>query len=312
MNKLSGVLDAESFAELLGTICDEVVSGCGNLIDRFDFRYDVVMGEERDAVILAVIKAIDSGNFKSSGKERKDDWEKGWQENLVAFVASNYDIGTLAPKYISKHEVMRLFYRYVKPRDRMFELNFYTVFRHYLFLKYFGPYGNIFEFGCGSGYNLAIMNQLFPEKCIMGLDWAESSVKIANALGSQLGAPILGRRFDYYHPDYSLDIPSDSVVITLNSLEQLGSDHAAFLKFILKKKPALCINAEPFLELYNDNALIDCLAMRYHRCRKYLSGYFEALKRLECDGKIQIIKAQRVPLGSLFHEGYSIVVWRII
>lgn len=312
ISKSSGMLDAGCFAELLGTTRDEIAAACGELINGFDFRYDYVAGNDRDAVILKVIKAIDSGNFKVSGKERKDDWEQGWQENLDAFIASGYSIDALAPKYISKYDVSRLFSKYVRTRDRAFELNFYTVFRQYLFLTYFKTYRNIFEFGCGTGYNLAIMNRLFPDKRIMGLDWAGSSVKIADALGTHLKAPISGRRFDYYHPDHSLDIPAESVLITLNSLEQLGGDYGAFLDFVLEKKPSLCINAEPILEMYDENNLVDYLAIRYHNARNYLAGYYDALKRLEADGRIRIVREKRIPIGNFFHEGYSLIVWHVV
>lgn len=309
---LTGVLDADAFAILFGTTRENIISTCGELLQQFDFRYEAVTGVERDAIILDVLKAVDSGNFKVSGKERKNDWEQGWQENLDAFVGSGYDIAALAPKYISKYDVSRLFQQYIKPCDRMFELNYYTVYRQYLFSTFLKPFDAIFEFGCGTGYNLAVMNNLFPDKRVMGLDWAESSVNIANALGRQLNAPISGRRFDYFLPDCTLEIPANAAVITLNSLEQIGGDYQAFLDFILAKKPALCINAEPILEMYDDNNLIDYLAIRYHKLRNYLSGYYDALKLLEAQGKIRIAHAQRVPVGNYFHEGYSFIVWHVI
>jgi hypothetical protein len=194
----------------------------------------------------------------------------------------------------------------------MFELNYYTVYRQFLFSTFLEPFDSIYEFGCGTGYNLAIMNSLFPGKRIMGLDWAESSVNIADALGTRLNAPISGQRFDYFQPDYDLEIPANSAVITLNSLEQIGGDYQAFLDFILAKKPALCINAEPILEMYDDNNLIDYLAIRYHKLRNYLCGYYGALKLLEAQGRIRIVSAQRVPVGNYFHEGYSFIVWHVI
>jgi hypothetical protein len=308
---LTGTLDTNGYANLLGAAANDFLSICGSLLDKFDFRYEIVQKEERDEIILTVLKTIDSGDLIPSGKNRKDDWEKGWQENLDAFIASKCDLSALAPKYISKYPVSRLFQSYVKPYDKMFELNFYTIFRHYIFNTYLAPYRTIFEFGCGSGYNLAIMHQLFPDKNIVGLDWAESSVKIANALGSCLNATISGKHFDYFKPDYQLDIPSDSLLITLNSLEQLGSNYEGFLNFILEKKPALCVNAEPFLEMYDENNLIDYLALRYHKTRNYLNGYCDALLQLEAEGRIRIIKKQRVPIGNLFHEGYSFIVWNV-
>jgi hypothetical protein len=305
-------LDADTFALLFGTTRDDIIAKCGELIPSLDFNYEIVTAPEQDAITLDVLKAVDNGNFKVSGKERINDWEQGWQENLDAFVESGYDISSLAPKYISKYEISRLFQQYIRPHDGFFELNYYTVYRQYLFSTYLSQADSIFEFGCGTGYNMAIMSSLFPRKRIMGLDWAESSVKIADMLGSRLNAPISGRRFDYFHPDLSLDIPPGSAVITLNSLEQIGGDYSAFLDFIIAKKPAICINAEPFLEMYDENNLIDYLAIRYHKQRNYLCGYYSALKQLECDGKILIEKAQRVPVGNYFHEGYSFIVWHVI
>ena len=305
-------LDTNSFAYLFGTTPENIDVTCGEIINKFDFRYKIISEKERDEIILSVLKTIDSGDLKPSGNNRKGDWEKGWQENLNAFIASNYDISKLSPKYISKYDISRVFSRYVKPIDKQFELNFYTVFRHFLFNTYFKPYKNIFEFGCGSGYNLAIINKLFPDKHLTGLDWAESSVKIADSLGACLHAPISGKVFDYFQPDYSFDIPSGSLVLTLNSLEQLGSDYKLFLDFILKKKPALCINAEPFLEMYDENNLMDYLALKYHKTRNYLAGYYDALKDLESEGIVKINKAQRVHIGNLFHEGYSFIEWNVI
>jgi len=36
----------------------------------------------------------------------------------------------------------------------------------------------------------------------------------------------------------------------------------------------------------------------------------EYLKKLESENKIEILKIQKVPFGSTYHEGYSFVIWR--
>jgi hypothetical protein len=48
----------------------------------------------------------------------------------------------------------------------------------------------------------------------------------------------------------------------------------------------------------------------YHRKRGYLSGFLPRLKSLEAEGRITILEAKRMFFGSLYHEGYSFVVWR--
>jgi len=306
------MLDAEGFAKLLGTTPTDIERICGPLLREYDFRYVVLNNEELYDTLLEVSKTIDNTSLSSSGKDRLKDWEEGWEENLRDFVGKNYDLSALVPKYMHKFKIRRLFLKYIRPFDNDFEVNFYSVYRYYLFKKYLQKFECIYEFGCGTGYNLVIMAQLFPDKKLFGLDWAEASVKLVNTIATVYGFNLKGRRFDYFHPDYTLDIPENSAFITLNSMEQIGTNYDMFLNFTLKKKPALCINSEPILELYDENNLLDYLAMKYHIKRNYLKGYLNTLKKLEQNGKVEILQEQRVQSGNMFHDGYSIVIWRIL
>ena len=82
------------------------------------------------------------------------------------------------------------------------------------------------------------------------------------------------------------------------------------LEFFLESKPSICVHAEPLRELYDEKNLMDYLAMRYHEKRNYLVGLVPRLKELEMDGRIEILHLHRVMFGSLFHEGYSLLIWR--
>jgi hypothetical protein len=62
-------------------------------------------------------------------------------------------------------------------------------------------------------------------------------------------------------------------------------------------------------ELYNQETLFDWLGAQYLEKRGYLAGYLTALRRLEDQGRIEILKIQRT-FGGLYHDGYSYVVWR--
>ena len=44
--------------------------------------------------------------------------------------------------------------------------------------------------------------------------------------------------------------------------------------------------------------------------RRYLSGFLPYLENLEQQGRLEIIKKQRIYYGSFFIEGHSLVVWR--
>ena len=305
-------LDEASFARLFGTTADNIERQCGDLLQEYEFRYRVIHGDDFKKTILTVMRIIDESPLSVSGRGRYEDWEKGIGENLRAFETSNCDLGTLIPKYMHKFPVRRLFSEYIEPVDKDFEVHFYTVYRQYLFKEYLAEYGSVFEFGCGTGYNLVIMAQLFPGKRLLGLDWTKNSVKLVDTIALGLGIETMqGRLFDYFSPDDSLDIPMDTAIITLNSMEQLGEDYGSFLEFLMRKKPALCINSEPFVEMYDESDLLDYLAAKYHRRRNYLKAYLPALKRLEHDGRIEIVKEHRVQLGNMFHDGYSLVIWKI-
>lgn len=302
----------KNFADLFGAAVEEFSGDCKKLIAATDFRYQIVGKEEYNQILLDVLKKLDTDRLPVSGKERKDDWERGWSENLNGFIRNNHDLSQLVPKYIQpiKNTIKRFNRNYIKPADPNFELNFYTVYRRFFFEKYLSAFDSIYEFGCGTGYNLYILSQLFPEKKLFGLDWAIASRDLVNKIGEAFNANITGRLFDMFSPDDSLEINDNSIFITLNSMEQLGGDFEAFLNFILNKSPLLVINSEPLVELYDPKELLDYLAIKYHRKRGYLNNYLTRLKQLEAEGKIQILKMIRIYFGSLFHEGYSLVIWK--
>ncbi|MBA4373146.1 MAG: hypothetical protein C0402_09840 [Thermodesulfovibrio sp.] len=304
------LLTQTDFSALFGIKSGELPAACRELIDNLDFRYRRPDTAGRDRILLEVIRRLDSGNMSVSGEKRRPEWEKGWAENLQTFVQHDFDLGQLTPKYVRPDQPVRLHQEYVLPVCAEFELNFYTVFRNWLFRQYLHDAGTVFEFGCGTGYNLAMLARLFPQKQLYGLDWSVSSRDLVNKIAEATGYAITGLLFDMFSPDDTLVFPSGSAVLTLNSLEQLGTDHEQLIQFFLRKAPALCIHAEPFYELYDEKILPDYLAMQYHAKRNYLRGYLPRLRQLEEEGRIEILRIHRVPFGSLFHEGYSLCVWR--
>ncbi len=310
MNSKIRELGIRNCAKLFGATPKEIMNTCGDILSNNDFRFAILDREEKENTLLNVIKTLDTP-LSVSGKGRKNDWENGWSENLKAFIESNYDLSSLVPKYMYKSNTRRLFSEYIKPLHSDFEVNFYKAYRHFLFKKYLMNYKSIYEFGCGTGYNLVIMAELFPHKKLTGLDWATSSIQLVNKIAEKFGYHLQGHLFDYFNPDYSLNIEDNAAFITLNSLEQLGCDHHKFIQFIISKKPAICINSEPILELYDHNNLLDYLAIKYHNKRNYLNKYLTTLRKYEDEGVIEILKTQRVHSGNLFHDGYSYVVWKI-
>lgn len=303
-------LTVNDFAQLFGAKEEELSVKCKTLIEEMDFRYQIVSDEERDQLILSILKRISSDELKVSGEERKYDWEKGWAENLERFNKIP-DIQSLIPGYFRPYQILRLNHKYIKVFNPKFEINFYTIFRYYLFEKYLKDFDPIYEFGCGTGIGLVILAQVFPEKKIHGLDWVNSSKKLVDKIALMYGYNLTGHLFDMFHPDYDIEIPNNSAFITFHSLEQLGNNYEQFLQFIIQKRPMLCLNVEPIIELYNKDNLIDYLALMYHKKRGYLANYLTRLKQIEKEGKIAILNIHRVPFGSMYHEANSIIVWKV-
>jgi SAM-dependent methyltransferase len=200
----------------------------------------------------------------------------------------------------------------VETLDPNFELNWYRVFRLWLFQTYLAGVNTVYEFGCGSGFNIAALAKLYPEKRYYGLDWASQSVDIVNELGKKFGWDMHGRLFDFFAPDRGLCIEENSAILTIGALEQTGTEYGSFLQYLLDSSPRLCVHFEPILEWYDENNLIDYAAIRFHQKRNYWRGFPTRLRELQEDGKIEILKTNRSYFGSLYIDGYSQLIWRPI
>ena len=102
-------LTLEDFACLFGTTIDDIPDDCQELVAKTDFRYRKLSADERDKVLLDVLKKIDSSQLTVAGKDKKVTWEKGWSENLQNFLKKNYDINELIPRYYRPGQVLRIY-----------------------------------------------------------------------------------------------------------------------------------------------------------------------------------------------------------
>jgi len=213
----------------------------------------------------------------------------------------------LVPKY-NHHRVLRLHGDYVRVADPGFEYAVYEALRHFCFRRWFPGVQRVVEFGCGTGTSLMLLAGIFPHLQLCGLDWAESSQRILAQLARQHGVAIEGKRFDMFAPD-AIALGTGTGVLTSAALEQLGCGYWPLLERVLAGRPSICLHIEPLLELY-DGSLFDDVARRYHVRRNYLRGFVPRLQELQRQGRIEILELRRTGLGSFFHEGYGIVVWR--
>jgi hypothetical protein len=297
------------FAAIFGVSIDEIPDRCKEVLKNSDFRYRIVTGAEREDIFLRVLKTIHSDSLKVSGPHRKQDWEKGWSENLENYRASNSDLTQLIPKFVKKKEVIRFRGNYIMPEDPNFETNFVTFMRYFLFSKYFPGISSIYEFGCGTGLNLVAAAELFPDKELYGLDWSQASCDIVYELAKTQHLNLKSVLFDMFSPDDNIKLNSTSAVFTIGAMEQLGTNFKSFVDFILSRRPAVIINIETHYELHDNNSLFDYVATLFLEKRNYLRGYIEYLRQLEQNGKIDILETRKT-IGPLYHEGYAYTVWK--
>ena len=279
-------------------------------INAHDFRYRTLAGEERDAKILEALGRIEEDTQAIGAPERRGAWERGWAENLGAFEESGGDLQTLVPKFLRPNQALRWQGNYIVAPNPTFELDFITVFRTWLYETFFAHVPAVYEFGAGTGFNLAWLAELLPDKEMWGLDFVPSAVSLIDRLGASGGWDIKGRLFDMTVPDLSFRLRPDGAVMTFGAIEQLAGKFRAFLDYLLGQRPALVIHVEPTAELYDERRLFDWLALKFHRKRGYTQGLLPELQALAQRGDIELVKAKRLGFGSLFMEGYTLLVWR--
>lgn len=307
---MTSSLSIADFADLFGTTTEALPPACVDLIKKGNWAYSAYSQPERDQIILDFLRRLRDRHFSFVTEGDKDRWIKGWGENLTEFKQSSGDLDKLTPKYIRPNMPVRLYGDFVKTDDPFFEKHWYAVFQEWLLLTYFKGFDHIFEFGCGPGHNVARLAELYPKASVTGLDWAEPSVEICENLRTLKGLNTKGRQFDFFKPDYSVEIPPNSAVLTIGALEQTGENNGAFLDFLMAKKPKLVVHAEPTYDWYDPNNLVDHLAIAAHELRNFWRGYHVRLNTLKDEGKVEILKTKRAYFGSLVLEGYSQTIWR--
>lgn len=257
-------------------------------------KYRKLTKEEEEQTIIKILDTLLDSSVPFSGEHRKSQWEKGWGENLKA--------GDTTPRYFDKYKVNRLNGEFVWGVSPNYEQNMLYTLVDSLAKKYLTKADVICEFGCGTGHNLLRIKKVTPQARMIGLDWAESSQKILQSFDVE------GYNFDFFNPHFGM--PKGAGVLTVAALEQTGKKYKRFVQFLLKKKPSIVVHIEPMPEFLDKTKLIDYLSIKYMEKRKYLSGYPDYIRQLEKQGRLKIIEARRSGIGSLYIDGYSIIVWK--
>ena len=303
-------LTIERFAELMGSSVDKLGDSCINFFNILDMRYRIIEGKEKEDLMLDILEKINNDTQTIGAPERTEVWFKGWEENLNNF-KNKKSSEFIIPKFIRSDKFIRLDGNYIEPKNPFFERDYAKLLQLYIYHNFISDdIKNVYEFGCGSGFNLLNLHQFRDNLNLYGSDFVESSADLVNEIASYYNIKMSGYVFDMIYPDYESDIKSNSCVFTHGAIEQLAGKFEDFINYLLDKKPEICFHIEPTVEFYKEGDKFDDLAIKFHRKRGYTEGLVPYLKKLEVDGKIEIDVLHRFNFGSMFMEGYNLVVWR--
>ncbi len=223
---------------------EQLVSG----LRRINTKFRKPTFEEFEEYILYVLKRIVDSSVRTREENLKV-FETGWGENLELLLHNGISLASLKPKYFHPTKFLRYNNGLIVTESPDFEYDLFTLVRYLLFDKYLSPYEDIYEIGCGACQNLFLLSEFFPTKNLYGFDWTKASIKIAAYLAKTLNRKIEGDVFDMMNPPSDVNIKPGSAIITIHSLEQIGTQHEKLFEFILAAKPGIVLHYEPILEL---------------------------------------------------------------
>ena len=268
---------------------------------------------EKKIFLKKIIHDLDNYKFVKAGSHRINDWESGWGENLKLIKKKNI-VKNFIPKYYLKNNVIRIRNDLVltknnsKPEIKILEKILLTSLRY---VHNYKAHSKIMEFGAGTGYNLL---SLAREKWIYSMEpfeWSKSGLSCCNYAGKLSKKIKRAHFFDFYKSSFKKKI-DNKIILTVAALEQTGKKFSLFLKNCMNKTDnCVFVNLEPIQELMPNNTL-GKLSKRYAKKRKYLSGFYNFLKKKEKEGKIKILLEAKSQWGSKYLNGPAIFIWEKI
>jgi hypothetical protein len=288
-----------------------------SLIESTDFKVPTL--QQQKMIFSTAELKINDSKFKISGPDRLPDWEAGWNEVLSKF-NQNPILESLIPQYFTKHQYSRLDSRFVLTAGTDTELKFLRIIQTLVLSEILNSknglkdeISSIYEFGCGTGHNLAYLSSLWPKLMYFGLDWSTKSQQLLKEI-SEVGLVqnLDYANFDFFAPNADFKLKSNSLVLTVATLEQVGSEHTAFIDYLLTQQPKIVVHIEPEQDLLDANNPVDQLSIRYAKNRGYLNGLLSYLKILENQSLLKIHSAYRTGMGSYLLDGYSVIIWEPI
>lgn len=270
--------------------------------------YENVSGPERDACVKRCVEQLTSDPLPQAGTHRHPAWETGWMEHETLFDA--YGEGGLTPRYFYKYPYARIQGSFVRGVEPLLELSLLRLVQDVVGDAFLSEAQCLVEYGCGTGHNLVYARKTYAAGArLIGMDWARSSQRLVNKVSTHAGLDIEGQYFDYFDHRTFVNIPRGSAVLTVCSLEQVGTRYVDFIEYLIKQRPSVVVHIEPMQELLDSDVLLDWLSIQYAERRNYLKGFLSYLNSPSVQGRLEVLLAGRSGVGSFFVDGYQVCAW---
>src|SRR3990167_4303629 len=126
--------------------------------------------KETEQAIIKIIDVLLDKTLPYSGKHRQGQWEKGWSQNLKE--------KNTVPHYFGKYKINRLDGHFVEAISMNYEKKMLYSIVDKVAKGYLKQVDNIYEFGCGTGHNIARIAKINRHALLYGLDWTKSSIDL--------------------------------------------------------------------------------------------------------------------------------------
>lgn len=302
-------ITGDDFLRMFNCQLDELPEQFLSELNRVNTEYREANLVEFEEYALYILRLINLPSITRTKEENLEAFERGWQEKLKSIVSDKISLESLKPQYFRGSKFLRYNKKLIVSDNLDLEYDLFTLARYLIFNRYLSTAEDIYEFGSGSCQNLLMLSEMFPSRRLYGLDWTNASAKIAELLSKSQNRNIEGIVFDMMNPSPDIVLKPHSAMFTIHTLEQLGKEHEKLLSFIMSAKPDIIFHYEPIVEFYDEDNLLDYLAILYSQKRNYLSGFWMALCKLQEQNKIEILESRRPYLGGVIHEA-SLIAWR--
>ncbi len=297
------------FASYWNVTPDQIPDSFASYLHEVNTRHRAADKDDLESFISCFIRNVSKPTATRTVEENVAIFERGWAQHKQEWLEKG-DLSALVPKYhynippylMGPDGIMQVV------EDGLLASNMQALCTRYLTLTYLKPFNTVHEFGCGSGMNLFLMAETDPEKKIIGYEWTQSGVAMADSIGEKTGWNIRGRHCDMFAPDLSVNCAGDAVLI-FGVIEQLHDDYHSFVDFLLEKKPGIVINLELDGSEKDQKEMYGQLADFYLTMRGYSRNYTKTLHALKSEKKVDIIFDKPIPWLTCFCN-LRCTIWR--